>query len=38
MRGNNIAPIDYDLDDLDKKSPEELTKILKTMQDYNKRS
>lgn len=35
---NNVAPIDYNLEDLDKKSPDELNKILKQMQDYNKRS
>jgi len=35
---DNIAPIDYDLDDLGKKSPDELNKILKQMQDYNQRS
>ncbi len=35
---NNVPPIDYDLDDLDKKTPDELNKILKQMQDYNKRS
>ena len=34
----NIAPIDYDLEELGKKSPAELSKILQRMQDYNKRS
>eukprot|EP00349_Pseudokeronopsis_sp_Brazil_P004922 CAMPEP_0202959356 /NCGR_PEP_ID=MMETSP1396-20130829/3561_1 /ASSEMBLY_ACC=CAM_ASM_000872 /TAXON_ID= /ORGANISM="Pseudokeronopsis sp., Strain Brazil" /LENGTH=74 /DNA_ID=CAMNT_0049677875 /DNA_START=334 /DNA_END=558 /DNA_ORIENTATION=- len=32
------APIDYDLEDIGKKSPDELNKILMQMQEYNRRS
>ena len=32
------APINFDMDELEKKTPEELDRILKQMDDYTKRS